>query len=349
MKRVVIAAGGTGGHFYPGLVLADTLRARGWEPLLLVRAGDPALAVLESKGIAAVEVDLKGLPRRPSLDLLRFPGKVVGAFVLVNRILRSFGPQAVVGMGGYLTFPALAAAAKRGIPRALHESNAVLGLANRMSLAFGAELFWGLPRQDGDGGTLTGTPIRPALWTALDAAAARRALGLDAAATVLVFGGSQGARALNRLVPAALAKAKTPQVLHLSGPKEAAEVEAAYKTAGLKATVLPYLEAMEQAYAAADVVICRSGASTLAELAAQRKRSVLIPFPHAAGNHQEINARVFERLGAAKVVLEQDIEASLEGQVRELLSGPEAAYPELGLPAPAKTAEALADAVERLT
>lgn len=348
-RRVLIAAGGTGGHFYPGLVLAQTLAARGWQPLMLVRAQDPALATLEREGIAAVEVPLRGMPRSLGLPLLGFSRDLLRSLRLVSRVARDFEPAVVVGMGGYLTFPAVAAAARRGIPRALHESNTVPGLANKAAAALGAETLWGLPPLHGKG-RVVGTPIRKALWHHGDAAAARRELGLDAAKkTVLVFGGSQGARGLNLQAPALLA-ALDVQILHLAGKNDAAEVEKRYGATKLRAKVLPFLDRMELAYAAADAVVCRSGASTIAELAAQGLPAVLVPFRFAAGNHQELNARVVEKTGACKVVLEKDLAASLAPALGEVLSSGSAAkaYAALGLPSPESCAAALADAVVSL-
>lgn len=353
-RRCVIAAGGTGGHFYPGLVLARELRARGWEALMLVRRQDPALRTLEAESIPAVEVDLSGLPRRPSLELFRFLGRLARSLRLVDRVIGDFKPAAVVGMGGYLTFPAAAAAARRGVPRAVHESNAVLGLANRACVKLGARLFWGLPPRELKGGSLVGTPIRPALWERAPAQAARAALGLDDLPTLLVFGGSQGARGLNEGAAAAVKASGWPQVLHLSGPKDAEAVSARYRDAGVSAKVLAYLDGMESAYAAADAVVCRSGASTLAELAAQRKPAVLVPFPFAAEGHQEANARVLEARGACAVVLEKDLGSRLAGVLGDLLSsesrrrGMSEAYQLLGLPEPSQTPARLADAVEAL-
>ena len=363
-KRIVIAAGGTGGHFYPGLVLAKTLRERGWQPLMLVRRQDPAVAALEREGLASCEIDLSGLPRSPTPRVALFAWKLLKSLASLRRILSDFQPQAVVGMGGYLSFPTVASAAGLRIPRAVHESNTVLGLANRLCLPLGARLFWGLPSAPGQpSGVLTGTPIRPALWRLAEAGAARQRLRLDAALrTILVFGGSQGARGLNTLAPRALAEAAKAapgglQVLHLAGSKEVEEVRLAYSGAGLKAEVLPYLEEMDQAYAAADLVVCRAGASTLAELGAQRKPAILVPYPSAAAGHQEVNARLFERIGAARVVLEKDSEEFLVPTLADLLSSEWGArrrlemvqaYSSLGLPAPEHSAALLADAVEGL-
>lgn len=355
-KRVLIAAGGTGGHFYPGLVLARALRQRGWEPLMLTRRDDPALAVLEREALPAVEVDLKGLPRRLSPELLLFGRRLSKALGLVGRIVKDFQPRVVAGMGGYLTVPAMVAAWRRGVPGAVHESNAVLGLANRLCLTLGARLFWGLPPGQARGGQLVGTPIRPELWERGNAVEAKRKLGLDPdRLTVLVFGGSQGAKGINEQAPAALKGRTGVQALHLAGPKDAQTVAAAYERAATPARVLPYLEGMESAYAAADLVLCRSGASTLAELAAQRKPAILMPFPHAAAGHQEANARVLERSGAAVVVLENEASSRLAGVIGDLLSsesrrrGMSQAYELLGLPEPSRAAEKLADAVEALS
>ncbi|MBI5882536.1 MAG: UDP-N-acetylglucosamine--N-acetylmuramyl-(pentapeptide) pyrophosphoryl-undecaprenol N-acetylglucosamine transferase [Elusimicrobia bacterium] len=361
-RRAVIAAGGTGGHFYPGLTLAQTLKERGWQVLFLTRRGDPSLPTLETSAIPYVELDLGGFSRKPSLEWLGFIRKAAASTNLAVRVLRDFGPRVVVGMGGYLTFPAIAAAARLGVPRAVHDSNAVLGLANRASVLLGAELFWGLPPADGSGGTVTGTPIRPALWHPGEPGPARAKLGLSpAATTLLVFGGSQGARTLNLSLPRILksATALGPiQVAHLAGRKDAVEVRSAYAQAGAAAAVLEYVEDMETAYAAADLVLCRAGASTLAELAALRKPAVLVPYPHASGRHQTHNALSFAAAGAAVLVEEKDLAERLPGLLKDLLlSGPageilsrmSASYIKLGLPRPEETARALADAVEKLS
>jgi len=351
-RRALIVAGGTGGHFYPGLVLAQELRARGWEPLVVVRTGDPARSALDAAGLPWVELELRGLPRSLKAELFTFPFQLGRALAAARRVVKDFEPRAVFGTGGYLTVPCAAAAAARGLPRLVHESNAALGLANRVSAAIGARLFWGLPPVAGQG-EVVGTPIRPALWDARDQAECRRELGLEPSiATVLVFGGSQGARGLNREAPAAL-KGEQAQVLHLAGPKEADAVRAAYGSA--KAKVLPYLEKMELAYGAADLVICRAGASTIAELSAQRKPALLVPLPTAAGNHQEINARAVAARGAAEVALEAELPARLPGLLRDLLISGEAArrrramsesWSKLALPPPSLAPGLLADAFE---
>ncbi|MBI5246509.1 MAG: UDP-N-acetylglucosamine--N-acetylmuramyl-(pentapeptide) pyrophosphoryl-undecaprenol N-acetylglucosamine transferase [Elusimicrobia bacterium] len=350
MRRVLIAAGGTGGHFYPGLVAALELKKRGWEPLLVVKKDDPAKAKLEAAGLACLEVDLRGLPRSLGPELFSFTAKLLSSLCLLSKVTRDFKPDLIVGMGGYLTFPCAYGAWRRGVPVALHESNAILGLANKASMKFGAKLFWGLPPIEGTG-QVVGTPVRPELHERLEAIAARKKLGLDPTKkTILVFGGSQGATAINTGFAAALkASGVSAQVLHLTGNGKGAETSASYEKAGVSAKILEYLDDMAAAYAAADIVVCRSGASTLAELAAQRKLSILVPYPHAAANHQDANARVFEIAGTAKRINDNDLGDLLGAALADLLmSPPHPDWSKLGLPAADRTTATFVDELENL-
>lgn len=351
MKRVVIAAGGTGGHFYPGLVAALELKKRGWEPLLIVKKDDPAKERLEQAGLAYLEVDLVGLPRKIGPGMVTFAVKLLGSLRAMSRVMRDFKPDLAVGMGGYLTFPVAYAAWRRGVPVALHESNAILGLANASAVRFGATLFWGLPPVEGHG-KVVGTPVRPALHGRRDAVEARKALGLDPAKpTILVFGGSQGAQAINRAMPKALRDAKIDaQILHLAGKGKGEETKKGYAELSLTAMVHEYLEDMSAAYAAADIVVCRSGASTLAELAAQRKTAVLVPYPHAAANHQDANARVFEKAGTAKRIPETDLSNDLGPCLAEMLRSPRNEdWTKLELPSADRTTTMFVDELEKLS
>ncbi len=349
MRRVLIAAGGTGGHFYPGLVAALELKARGWEPLLIVRKDDPAKERLEKAGLACLEVDLGGMPRSIGPELVGFTVKLIASMRLMSRVAKDFKPALALGMGGYLTFPVAYAAWRRGVPIALHESNAILGLANKAGAMFGAALFWGLPPVEGNG-KVVGTPVRPALYGRRDAGEARRALGLDPAKkTILVFGGSQGAKALNAVPAAMKASSIDAQVLHLAGKGKSEETLNAYKAAGLTATVLDYLDDMAAAYAAADIVVCRSGASTLAELAAQRKTAILVPYPHAAANHQDANARVFETAKTALRIPETGLYDDLGAALAKMLESPtETGYDDLELPPAETTTSLFVDELEKL-
>ncbi len=359
MKRIVIAAGGTGGHFYPGLVVARALRERGWEPLMIVRKGDPAGALLERDGIAYLPIDLRGLPRHPGPALLEFGWKLASSFRTLSRALRAFRPDLALGMGGYLTFPLICSAWRRNVPRAVHESNAILGLANHASLWFGAKLYWGLPPASPTlADALVGTPIRPAIWARRDAAQARSALGLETdRATILVFGGSQGATGLNDSLPQALASVPEAQVLLISGKGKEAAAADSLRALGTRVHVREYVEEMENAYGAADVVICRSGASTLAELIAQRLPAILVPYPHASANHQEANARILERAGAAICIPEIEIRSHLGPVLRDLFDSNTGgsrrksmsqSYSHLTVPAASQTVSGFVTALERM-
>ncbi|MDP3541289.1 MAG: UDP-N-acetylglucosamine--N-acetylmuramyl-(pentapeptide) pyrophosphoryl-undecaprenol N-acetylglucosamine transferase [Elusimicrobiota bacterium] len=350
MKRALIAAGGTGGHFYPGLVAAQELKARGWEPLLIVKKDDPAKERLEKAGLACLEVDLGGMPRSIGLGLVTFTVKLIASMRLMSRVAKDFKPDLVLGMGGYLTFPVAYAAWRRNVPVALHESNALLGLANKAAAMLGGTVFWGLPPAEGNG-KVVGTPVRPALYGLMERGDARRALGLDPGRkTILVFGGSQGAQAINRAVPKAMRDSKIDaQVLHLAGKGKSEETLAAYQAAGITATVLDYLEDMAAAYAAADIVVCRSGASTLAELAAQRKTAILVPYPHAAADHQDANARVFERNGTALRITETGLYDDLGPSLAKMLaSTTPTGFDDLKLPPAAMTTSLFVDELEKL-
>lgn len=357
--RFIIACGGTGGHFYPGYALGRTLRGRDHEVLFLLRKEDPAAARLQAEDLPFVELDLCGLPRRPSLALFSFGWKLLRSLRTARGILRAWKPDAAVGMGGYLTFPLAAAARWAGVPLILHESNVVLGLANRLCLPWARALALGLPLPrpaPAARSALTGTPVREELHRRADPAQARKALGLDPGrATLLVFGGSQGAAAINRTVPEALARLRKDaqvQVLHLAGRAQAEETRELYRNARTDATVLPYLEDMASAYAAADAVLCRAGAATLAELAAQARPALLVPYPSAAAGHQEANARALEAAGAARVLEEPLDPESLCAALRPLLTDAglrakmSGSYARLGLPSPQACGAALADLVE---
>jgi len=351
--RVVIASGGTGGHFYPGYALAKALRVQGHQVLFVLRTQDPAGELLAAEDLPFIELGLRGLSRTPSSDWFKTGFRLLSSLRVCFHALRAWRPAVVVGMGGYLTVPLAAAARLCQIPVVLHESNSVLGLGNFLCRPFASALALGLPLRGGlpTGAALTGTPIREELWASGQARPARERLGLDpGGTTLLVFGGSQGARAINTTVPQALAK--TPlQVLHLAGAMDADSVRQAYAQSGTSAVVLPYLKEMHLAYAAADLVLCRSGASTLAELAAQAKPALLIPYPAATAGHQEINARVLEAVGAAEVMLQRDMTPESLAQRLSALADPERlagmrqAYGRLELPSPKDSVEKLAGLV----
>jgi UDP-N-acetylglucosamine--N-acetylmuramyl-(pentapeptide) pyrophosphoryl-undecaprenol N-acetylglucosamine transferase len=351
--RVCIAAGGTGGHLLPGVAAGRELRARGHQVHFIVRADGATPSFLAKEGFASSAFAYAGFPRRLSWRLLTFPALSLTAYLNARRILRREEPDAVLGMGGYMSLPVGLAAVRLNIPLVIHEQNSLAGLANRVlasrarAVAISFPDTRGLPR----GARLipTGLPLRPDLEPK-DPAQARRSLGLDAQAfTVLVFGGSQGARALNRLVASALsrlAKQGEWQFIHLTGPADHPSMEAAYRDAGYRAFVKPYWNDMATLYSAADFVISRSGANTVMELARMGRPALLIPFPHATGNHQEINARFLERAGGAQVALERDL--TLESLLDRLRSIPPADAFRAENPAKPRALAGLTDGAARL-
>ena len=362
--KAVIASGGTGGHFYPGFALGQALRARGHEVLFLVRKGDPSLGPLEKEGFPSAEADLKGLPRGLKALDPRFAWRTWSGFRLIGRVLDAWRPDAVVGMGAYLSLPAVWGAWRRGIPALIHESNAKLGLAHRLSLPFVDQIALGLPIKGfaDPRARLVGTPVRPAFNVLPDRAEARRRLGLHPEKQlVVVMGGSQGAQALNSAAAgaAALFARRRPgrlQVLHLAGPRDYERTAGLYRGLDLEAKVLPYLETAHEAFAAADLAVCRSGASTLAELIAARKPAVLVPFPSAAGGHQLDNAKVLADAGAAVLAEEKaltpdslfEILDNLIVSNGERLKALRSAYETLDVPDPRQALPRLAALVESL-
>jgi UDP-N-acetylglucosamine--N-acetylmuramyl-(pentapeptide) pyrophosphoryl-undecaprenol N-acetylglucosamine transferase len=314
--KVLIACGGTGGHLFPGLAVAETLRSRRHQVHLLVsgKAVDSVALSALTPGcdLSAIAVHASSaVGFNGSRGLIRFCGRLTLALGEGIRVCRQVDPDVVLGMGGFTSAPAiLAARTRRGVAALIHESNAVPGKANRLAGVVADHVAVGLAecarhfRRDRV--TVTGTPVRARL-RAGRVANAHAQLGLEKGRmTVLVMGGSQGAHAINETMAGALPwladwRSRT-QYVHLSGPRDEAFAREAYERNELVAKVMSFCSEMELAYSAADLVVARSGAATLAELAAFGLPAILIPYPAAAGNHQLHNARVFERAGAARVI-----------------------------------------------
>lgn len=368
-RRIVIASGGTGGHFYPGLALAEELRAAGgWEPLFLVRKNDISIGALRERYYPYVETDVVSFPRGPApLALAAFFGKLASSVLSCARIFSDFSPDFVFGTGGYVSFPAVAAAALKGIPSMIHDSNAVLGLANRLSGRFASTVALGLPVAGNlfaSKASLTGTPIRECFYREIPPSAARLHFGLedDGAPVALVFGGSQGSRAINHAALGAAEELTREGVrfgmLHVTGRRDHAEMAEGYRKAGLdghpRLKVLAYCDEMEMAYAAADLAVCRSGGGTISELSRFRKPSVLVPLPGSPGGHQKANAMVLASAGASILLEErQDFAEEFSSSLRKLLSDPagidglKRGWSRLDLPDPVLAAGELRKIIER--
>ena len=332
MKRILIAGGGTGGHLYPGIAVAAEAVKDGVEVLFAGTSQGIETQVVPMEGFNLKLIDagrFKGMGVSQKIKtLLSIPVGVAQA----AGVIREFRPDVVLGVGGYASFPAVLAAKLAGKPVILQEQNAAPGLANkwlgriagRICLGFQAgEKFFPAGKC-----VLTGNPIRRGLL-GVKREDAMRAMGLDEDRfTLLVTGGSGGASSINRAVADALSgfsdmKDKI-QFIHQTGQRDYEDVAAAYEKAGYAFRVMPYIYDMASAYACADLVICRSGALTIAEVTALGKPAVLIPYPFAADNHQEKNARELEAAGAARVVLDREATGErLADEIRKLLSAPE--------------------------
>lgn len=317
--RFLIAAGGTAGHVLPALAVAESLQRHG---ALVTLAGRPDSVEERLAGEAGLEFDsfrVEGLPREVSVRLAGAVARDALAPAACLRILRRRRPDAVLGAGGYVGGPMAVAAAMLRIPAAVMEADAHLGLANRLAAPFAKRVFCAFPLDGRDGPKyrVVGRPI-PARSRPRDQAAARAEFGLPPGGpVVLVFGGSQGARRLNEATHAAFA-ADGPAVLHLAGERDFAELDARPRRDDYR--LLPFTHEFGAALAAAALVVARAGGSVW-EVAAAGKPALLVPYPHATGDHQAKNARYFEEGGGAVVVPEEELD--LRAQVDGLLADPD--------------------------
>ncbi|HEY9192315.1 MAG TPA: undecaprenyldiphospho-muramoylpentapeptide beta-N-acetylglucosaminyltransferase [Methyloversatilis sp.] len=301
----LIMAGGTGGHIYPGLAVADELRARGWRVVWLGNADGMEARIVPPRGYDLQSIRFNALRGKGLARKLMLPLNLLRGFRQALAVLGRVQPQVVLGLGGYVTFPGGMMAVLRGIPLVLHEQNSVAGLANRVLARVADRVLAGFPNALA-GAHWTGNPVRADI-AALPEPAVRFA-GRSGPLKLLVVGGSLGAQALNEAVPQALAlipEPERPQVTHQAGERNMPALEAAYAKAGVDATLAPFIDDMAGAYARADLVICRAGALTVAELAAAGVGAILVPFPHAVDDHQTGNARFLAETGGA-VLMPQD-------------------------------------------
>jgi len=314
-KTIIIAAGGTGGHLYPGIALARELKSKGFVPLFVVRRNDIGREILAKEGLKYFEIPSMGMPRGLSLKLIIFPFVSAAGFFKVFTFLRTTKPVVVTGMGGYLSFPTVVCANILGIPTVIHEQNAFPGIANKILARFAdtvalsfegsKKYFWGCNT------VVTGNPVRPELFKDATEETYNRMGVSKSKFTALVFGGSQGAAKINKTVIDSFehlgALKDKVQFLLISGPKDFQSAQKEYAAKQVPGKVISYTHSMGDAYAVSDLIICRSGATTAAELRILNKQAVLIPFPFATANHQEFNARAMEKEGIAKVILEKGL------------------------------------------
>lgn len=314
-KKVVIACGGTGGHLFPGIAVAEALEARGHEVLLLIsRKAVDREASAKYGALRFETVEAVAKPKTFSLKMIPFLWRLWKTASQCRRLLRNFGADAVLGMGGFTSLPPVYAGHRLGLKTFVHDSNARPGRANILTSRFCTEVFVGMEAAvsffSGRKTVVTGTPVRAEMVTLPSRAEGASTFGLDPARPVLlVMGGSQGAKRLNDL--AAESAALFPpgiQVLHIAGTADHDRVK---ERAGDRPDyhVVGFCSQMALAYAASDLILARSGASSLTEIAHAGLPSVLVPFPYSADDHQTRNAEVFSRAGAAELVQERDLDA----------------------------------------
>ena len=310
-RPILITAGGTGGHVYPGLAVARALMAQNIPVVWMGTRKGLEARVIPEAGIEMAWLDVNGVRGKGWKTLLMAPINLVKALMQSIGIMRTYQPAAVLGMGGFVAGPGGFVAALMGKPVVIHEQNAVAGLTNKLLSRVSRRILEGFP------GTFpasqkvmaTGNPVRvdiASLPNPLERLAARD----DEPVHVLVIGGSLGAQALNQMVPQALAQLmpdKRPVVRHQAGVKHLEDARQHYANTGVEAEVMPFIEDMAEAYAWADLVICRSGALTVAELAAAGVAAILVPFPYAVDDHQTANGNYLAENGAALLIQQSDL------------------------------------------
>lgn len=326
---ILIMAGGTGGHVFPALAVARALRLRNEEVVWLGTERGLESRVVPAEGIALEKIRVQGLRGKGLLTWLLAPFRVLVAVADAVRVVRRCRPKVVLGMGGYTAGPGGLAAWLLRRPLVIHEQNAVAGLTNRLLAGFAREVLQAFPGAFSASRKtrVTGNPVRADI-AGLPPPAERFA-GRSGPLRLLVLGGSQGARALNETVAGAIAllpAAQRPAIRHQAGEATRPVAEAAYRAAGIEARVHPFISDMAEAYGWADLVIARSGALTVAELAAAGVAAVLVPFPAAVDDHQTRNAAYLVDADAATLLPQTELTAErLAGELRPYLDRPELA------------------------
>ncbi|HYI87755.1 MAG TPA: undecaprenyldiphospho-muramoylpentapeptide beta-N-acetylglucosaminyltransferase [Burkholderiales bacterium] len=305
MKTILIMAGGTGGHIFPGLAVAEQMRAAGWDVVWMGARGGMEERLVPKHGYRAAWIRAKAARGKGIVQKLLLPANLLYSFWESARHIRKLRPNVVLGLGGYVAFPGGMMASLWNRPLALHEQNAIPGLANKVLAQISDKVMAGFP-QALKGAEWTGNPVRAEI-AAIPSPEVRFA-GRQGPLKILVVGGSLGAQALNEAMPRALALLDNrPTVVHQSGEKHLDALRKHYKEAGVQGELVAFIDDMARRYAEADLVICRAGAVTIAELSAGGMASLLVPFPHAVDDHQTANGKFLAERGAALLLQQRDL------------------------------------------
>ena len=308
-KCALVMAGGTGGHIFPGLAVAEALRDAGWRVHWLGAPNSMENQLVPPRGFAFEAIDFGGVRGKGLKTLALLPLRLLKAFWQSLQVVRRVQPDVVLGLGGYITFPGGMMASLLGKPVVLHEQNSVAGMANKVLAQVADRVFTAFPHVF-KAGQWVGNPLRQAFTQ--QAAPAERFAGRSGPLQVLVVGGSLGAKALNDIVPQAMAlipEELRPQVIHQSGAKQIDALRANYEAAGVQADLTPFIDDTATAFAQADLVICRAGASTVTELAAVGVAALFVPFPFAVDDHQTTNADFLVQHGGGWLVQQAELSA----------------------------------------
>jgi UDP-N-acetylglucosamine--N-acetylmuramyl-(pentapeptide) pyrophosphoryl-undecaprenol N-acetylglucosamine transferase len=330
--RCVIAGGGTGGHLFPGIAVAHELAKRFEHPMVLFVAGRGRMesVILSRHGFSVRAIDVEGIKGRGWRKGFRVTSRLPKSFLQSAGIVKRFAPQVVLGVGGYSSGPFCLVSKWMSVPTAIHEQNTFPGLTNRLLCRFVDRVFISFDesRTHFKGGVivLTGNPVREDILRG-----AERGHPGGPEFTILVMGGSQGASAINAAFVEGFEilhrEGRTLKVIHQTGERDYARVEAHYQRQGLKGEIQPFIQDMAKAYMEADLVIGRAGATTLFELAALGKPSILVPYPHAANRHQEKNAMALVNEGGAEMIDQSELTGqALAGVIVKYMDHPEALY-----------------------
>ena len=306
-RCALVMAGGTGGHIFPGLAVAEALRERDWRVHWLGAPGSMESELVPPRGFPLETIDFSGVRGKGLKTLVFLPLRLLRAFWQSIAVVRRVRPDVVIGLGGYITFPGGMMSVLLGKPLILHEQNSVAGMANRVLAAVADRVFTAFPNVL-KRATWVGNPLRAAFLDQPEPA--QRLADRAGPLRLLVVGGSLGAKALNETVPQALAlipPGERPQVLHQSGAKQIDALRANYVAAGIEAQLTPFIEDTATAYAQADLIVCRAGASTVTEIAAVGAAAVFVPFPFAVDDHQTTNARFLVDAGGGWLVPQRDL------------------------------------------
>jgi len=320
-KTLLVMAGGTGGHVYPAMAVADYLQNKGWNIVWLCTVGGMENRLLANKNYQKAMMTMRGVRGKGLMGWLLLPIKLSLALAQAYSAIAKFKPNLVLGMGGFAAFPGGLMAYVMRKPLVIHEQNSVAGLTNKTLSHFASRVLSAFPAAFGTKATLVGNPVRKEITQV--ASPESRMQTRSGPLRLLVVGGSLGAQALNQVLPTALATiamAQRPQVVHQAGEKHITALKAHYEQAGVKAEALAYIEDMAAMYSWADIVICRAGALTIAELSAAGLASVLVPFPHAVDDHQTSNARYLADADAAILVSQSTFTAEKLAELIQSLS-----------------------------